>query len=212
MSIRQNKGCFCKVCKDAGKPESEYTSHFVKDKPGADGIVICPTLLSQHCRYCNGAGHTPSHCPSLARDKKRQAKDEHERDRAQRRRDYDASTNMRSLTKEELSHVKFGGFSALRVPKKEKKEDDEFPALVSKPKPAATFGKKSFASVAIAGELDASKKEIERLKTELASSKARQRLNLPTPTPTPVIVPYRCNDAWDDEEDEEWMRSVAADL
>jgi hypothetical protein len=65
--------------------------------------------------------------------------------------------------------------------------------------------------VAIAGELDASKKEIERLKTELAASKARQRVNLPTPTPTPVIVPYRCNDAWDDEEDEEWMRSVAAD-
>jgi hypothetical protein len=204
MTTRQNKGCFCKVCKDAGKSESDYTSHFVKDKPGPDGIVICPTLLSQRCRYCNGAGHTPSHCPSLARDKKRQAKDEHERDRAQRRRDYDASTNTRSLTKEELSHVKFGGFSALRIHKK--KEDDEFPALVSKTKPAATFGTKTFASVAIAGELDASKKEIERLKTELASSKARQRLSLPTPTH--VIVPYRCKDAWEDEEDEEWMRRV----
>jgi len=202
MTSRQNKGCFCKVCKDAGKPESEYTSHFVKDKPGADGIVICPTLLSQHCRYCKGAGHTPSHCPSLARDKKRQAKDEYERERAQRRRDYEASTNTRRLTTDELSHVKFGGFSALRIPKK--KEDEEFPALVSKPKPGATFAKKSFASVAIDGELESSKKEIERLKNELAASKARQRVNLPTPAPTPVLVPYRFKNAWADEEEDEW--------
>ena len=30
---------FCKVCKDAGKTETEYTSHYVKDKSGK---VICP--------------------------------------------------------------------------------------------------------------------------------------------------------------------------
>ena len=53
---------FCKVCRDAGKPESEYTSHFVKDQPGPQGKVICPTLLNQDCRICGKSGHTSSYC------------------------------------------------------------------------------------------------------------------------------------------------------
>lgn len=52
----------CKVCKDAGKPESEYSNHFVKDR---EGKVVCPTLLSLQCRYCQKPGHTVSHCPTL---------------------------------------------------------------------------------------------------------------------------------------------------
>lgn len=54
---------FCKVCRDAGKPEKEYTSHFVKDQPGPDGKVVCPTLLNQACRICHKTGHTSSYCP-----------------------------------------------------------------------------------------------------------------------------------------------------
>jgi hypothetical protein len=53
---------FCKVCKDAGKSASEYSSHFVKDIPGPNGKVVCPTLLSQACRICNETGHTSSYC------------------------------------------------------------------------------------------------------------------------------------------------------
>lgn len=53
---------FCKVCRDAGKPEKEYTSHFVKDQPGPNGKVVCPTLLNQACRICNKTGHTSSYC------------------------------------------------------------------------------------------------------------------------------------------------------
>ena len=56
---------FCKVCHDAGKPESEYTSHFVKSAPSTDGVVVCPTLLSQQCGYCHTAGHTVSYCKLL---------------------------------------------------------------------------------------------------------------------------------------------------
>lgn len=56
---------FCSVCRDAGRPESEYTSHFVKDQPGPDGKVVCPLLLSQRCRFCNEFGHTPSQCHKL---------------------------------------------------------------------------------------------------------------------------------------------------
>ena len=59
----------CTFCKAAGKPESEYTSHFVKDQPGPNGVVICPLLLSQKCRYCKVFGHTPKQCPKLLKRK-----------------------------------------------------------------------------------------------------------------------------------------------
>lgn len=62
---------FCKVCKKAGKPQSVYTSHFVRDKP--NGKVVCPTLLSTECRYCHELGHTKAHCPKLAEKARRQA-------------------------------------------------------------------------------------------------------------------------------------------
>lgn len=61
---------FCKVCQDAGKSESEYTSHFVRDSPGPNGKVICPTLLSQNCRGCGINGHTYKYCPSIKQNVK----------------------------------------------------------------------------------------------------------------------------------------------
>ena len=56
---------FCKVCKDAGKNETEYTSHWVRDAPGPNGKVVCPTLLSTHCKYCKETGHIVKYCPKL---------------------------------------------------------------------------------------------------------------------------------------------------
>ena len=53
---------FCKVCKDAKKSESVYTSHSVRDETGK---VVCPTLLSQECKYCKEKGHTPKYCPKF---------------------------------------------------------------------------------------------------------------------------------------------------
>lgn len=75
---------YCKVCHDAGRPRHEYTSHFVKDKKGPDGKVVCPLLLNQECRYCHEKGHTPKECPKI--------KDKAERKRVfeQRRRDFRA--------------------------------------------------------------------------------------------------------------------------
>ena len=54
---------FCKVCYDAGLPHNEVTSHFVKDQPGPNGKVVCPTLLAQKCLICGVPGHTSSYCP-----------------------------------------------------------------------------------------------------------------------------------------------------
>ena len=61
---------FCKVCKDAGKPEAVYTSHYVKEKTGK---VCCPTLLTQECRYCGQPGHTVKFCEILAHENKQKA-------------------------------------------------------------------------------------------------------------------------------------------
>jgi len=75
---RSQKKTFCKVCFDAGKSEQEYTSHYLKDRPGPIGNVVCPTLLSTECRYCHEHGHFKSHCPVLEerkRDNKRGTKE-----------------------------------------------------------------------------------------------------------------------------------------
>ena len=58
---------YCKVCQDAGKPESEYTSHWVKDLTGK---TTCPTLLNTECRYCCKLGHTAKFCDVLAKNNK----------------------------------------------------------------------------------------------------------------------------------------------
>ena len=57
-----NPKTLCVVCRDAGKSEKEYTSHFVKDQPGSNGKVVCPTLLNQACRICGKTGHTSRYC------------------------------------------------------------------------------------------------------------------------------------------------------
>jgi hypothetical protein len=70
FNTRRNSGVraaatnpFCKVCYDAGLSTQEFTSHFVKDQPGPNGRVVCPTLLAQKCLICGVPGHTSSYCP-----------------------------------------------------------------------------------------------------------------------------------------------------
>ena len=55
----------CKVCKDAGKCESDYSSHFVKSNPGVKGVIVCPTLLAYECTYCHKTGHSIGYCMVL---------------------------------------------------------------------------------------------------------------------------------------------------
>jgi hypothetical protein len=65
MLAKKSSKPFCKVCFDTGKSENEYRSHYVKNIPGPNGVVVCPTILSVECRYCKSIGHTVSKCPSL---------------------------------------------------------------------------------------------------------------------------------------------------
>jgi hypothetical protein len=56
---------FCKVCQDAGKSESEYTSHNVRESKDPKSKTLCPTLLAQECRHCFRKGHTVKYCSIL---------------------------------------------------------------------------------------------------------------------------------------------------
>ena len=60
MKATNNK--FCGVCKNIGKSEAEYTSHYTKSVPGSKGIVVCPTILHNKCNKCQQIGHFPDHC------------------------------------------------------------------------------------------------------------------------------------------------------
>ena len=60
---------YCKVCYDAGKSETEYTSHFIRENRDPCSKVVCPTLLSLECRYCSKKGHTVKYCKILEKDK-----------------------------------------------------------------------------------------------------------------------------------------------
>ncbi len=61
---------FCKVCQDAGKPESVYRSHFTRESPDPSSKVVCPTLLDLNCRYCAKNGHTVKYCPVIKKKEK----------------------------------------------------------------------------------------------------------------------------------------------
>jgi hypothetical protein len=68
--MSSNNVLSCKVCMDANKPKSVYTSHRVKQ----NGVVVCPTLLSQECKYCHKKGHTVKFCSALEKENERKKK------------------------------------------------------------------------------------------------------------------------------------------
>jgi hypothetical protein len=54
----------------------------VKDQPGPNGKVVCPTLLAQKCLTCGLAGHTSSYCPETRRaEQERLDREREQRDR-----------------------------------------------------------------------------------------------------------------------------------
>ena len=70
---------YCKVCHDAGKPEKEYTSHYVRSLPDRNGktIVTCPILLSTTCNHCGEIGHTTKFCHNRKNNIKNYKRDEY---------------------------------------------------------------------------------------------------------------------------------------
>ena len=75
LAVKKGKP-FCKVCFDAGKSDSEYTSHYVKSAP-SNGVVTCPTLLNQSCRKCGQNGHTSGYCDERCDEAKMRPQENH---------------------------------------------------------------------------------------------------------------------------------------
>ena len=116
---------YCKVCFDAGKPESEYTSHWVRSLPDRSGktTVTCPTLLDTECRYCYNFGHTAKFCPAIKQHEK-------EREQADRR----AKAAAVEKTKPKVQEKKSGSvFAALMDSDSEEEEKPVKVSKVSKP-------------------------------------------------------------------------------
>jgi len=158
---------FCKVCQDAGKPESEYTSHFVRTLPDINGksIVTCPVLNATECRYCSQLGHTTKFCPVFEKNEKRNKKDNYTAVQYQKAEQRISATSAAPTVENNYR----GAFAALDceadetqvkkdVPLMEKK--DYFPALVSKQTAAPATG--VWASIAAKPPLPQIKPEVKQ--------------------------------------------------
>jgi hypothetical protein len=145
-----NKRPYCKVCHDAGKPESEYSTHWVKD---VSGNTTCPTLLNTECRYCHKLGHTAKFCDVLAKINK-------EKEKAERRSHLVTEKQIQRKKPDNNSLVVTNGFAALCqdsdteeeivniIKNMEPNVDDElkttWASIVARPKPLkveASFGR-----------------------------------------------------------------------
>jgi hypothetical protein len=139
---------FCKVCHDAGKPESEYTSHWVKDLTGK---TTCPTLLNTECRYCYKLGHTTKFCDVLAKNNKEKEKAERRTQAVAREKPKPVPVHKKptngftalcddSDSEEEVSNTNVNEYPSLCQPAKvEARQQPEvktsWAAIAAKPKP-----------------------------------------------------------------------------
>lgn len=69
--IKGNVNMICNVCKNAGKSERDYTSHFTKMLVSDIITVVCPTILNTVCTYCKEKGHFKAACTILQEKEKR---------------------------------------------------------------------------------------------------------------------------------------------
>jgi hypothetical protein len=120
--INNAKKPFCKVCFDAGKPESDYTSHRVRSLPDMNGktTVTCPVLASTECRYCYNFGHTTKFCTVLEENKKKADKAKSIAIKAQRAAERAAAAHQQATSRMETDLKYAGKFAGLE-------EEDEQP-------------------------------------------------------------------------------------
>jgi hypothetical protein len=124
MSLQTNtKKPFCKVCQDTGKPESVYTSHWVRSLPDRSGntTIVCPTLLSTECKYCFKIGHTIKFCSLIAKNNK-------EKERNERRA---AFAEIQKNDKKPISSKKVSRFDALNNDSDSENEEEKVMYKVS---------------------------------------------------------------------------------
>ena len=205
-----NKKPYCKVCHDAGKVESVYTSHWVKDLTGK---TTCPTLLSTECRYCYKLGHTTKFCDVLAKNNK-------EKEKAERRSQASATRKEPAQKKkpQNTGLVMGNGFAALCADSDSEEEVsvttntiNEYPVLCEPAKKVEPEVKTGWAAIA------AKPKEVQPVVVQntglllLSKKPIQEAVEQPKPVVEAKLAPW-ANKAvvltkswadWSDSEDED---------
>ena len=168
---------FCKVCYDAGCSVADYTDHFVKDQPGPDGKVVCPTLLAQKCLTCNLAGHTSSYCPE---------KLHHEREHLDRERQQRERVKKSVALGQSRETV---GKASSSSSKPRSRIEDMHPTKTenSKSTPVAAPPRKTYGGSFGVLAVDDSSSEDERQQATI------QKIPVPVPVTVPVPAPSRAD-------------------
>jgi len=183
MSSVKSVKIFCKVCFDAGKSESEYSSHFVRKERG--GKVVCPTLLNLNCTYCHKKGHTKSYCKELKNDKKKSEKSFKR---------FEFETNEKTNTKKKVEKNVFAALDSDGESEGEEDYPEEFPALSANVTIREHQKKVSFAEMA--------KKPAAVAVVAPVEAAIIKEVEVPT-EPRQQRMPMRSWAEWSDSEDEE---------
>jgi hypothetical protein len=187
---------FCKVCFDAKKPESEYTSHRVRSLPDMNGktIVTCPVLAATECRYCYQFGHTTKFCTVLEENKKKAEKAKSAAIKEQRAAERAAAAPQQATAKADLKYA--GKFAGL--------EEEDEPEVVEPVAVAVAIKQAEFPTLG-------QKKEVRFAAVSQSNWAAMAAKPAAPPKPAPVkmnttVLPSR---TWDleesDSEDDEEM-------
>jgi hypothetical protein len=199
-----NKKPFCKVCQDAGKPESEYSSHYVRSMPDKSGktTVTCPTLLATECRFCYKLGHTTKFCPVIEANKKSEEKASKQQAakaiEQPKKQEQKAKSNAFAAFDDSSDEEKVATKVSIKV---SKQVIEEFPSLGSTVKPAA-----SLSGWAAVTAKTATQYENEKYEQELIAKTIKR--SLPPLAKKTVVIPQAQVEKkswadWSDEDDEE---------
>jgi len=183
---------FCKVCHDAGKPESEYTSHYVRSLPDRNGntMVTCPTLLCTECRYCGNYGHTAKFCSIMAANK---SKNQYQN------KNQSQNYKQREMSKKPVSASSSSSFAVLAD---SDSEDEEYPALGATAKVEAKQAITGWSEMAAKPEV-LLVKEVDRVENHLVLT-ATAKFGKIVPLHTEEKVRISWADAVDSDDEDEY--------
>lgn len=171
---------YCKVCHDAGKEESVYLSHFIRESKIPGSKVVCPTLLAQECRYCFKTGHTVKYCKEI---KRVQMKKNQQVKKEQAIAVEHKSNNIyHALTFDEESDIE------------ENQNENEQITLPLSYKNIIEITKKQVLQEEI--EAEKRKEEMQRKTQEETDKKT---LPIPVPIPAPIYIRRACTINWADD-------------
>jgi len=159
---------YCKVCHDAGKSESEYSSHYVRTSLDPNAKISCPTLLAVECKYCFRPGHTVKYCGILKKNEKNKRTEDFKNQEQKTEKKTEKKANPKNA---------FNTLYESSDEEEEEKENPEFPQLNSTKmktvKPLQTQTQ-SFASIASNGHAKMVAKEHEQEKETMIRKKVEE--------------------------------------